>query len=217
MDFDPGPPDGDSECGDVPNEASQEPNQTEASQETEKSAQTSEKATKPHIEVPLTLTNDSAKIPSNKRESTQTVKNSCNASKNMPWACEINNRTTSGNNYRTTRYHSNKGDMISPSESNEKLRTLNFFEDKNRLRSPAMIWNEGEAFLRQITQLGPSACGLTAVLNVLKALRFPIQSIDSVKEHIKTRLRANYSPLREYLLSRSVAGTTHEDLIDGKC
>lgn len=40
-------------------------------------------------------------------------------------------------------------------------------------------------------------------------------SLDEVRASIKTRLRAETAPLVDYLLSRSVAGATHHDLIQG--
>lgn len=39
--------------------------------------------------------------------------------------------------------------------------------------------------------------------------------MEEVQASIKTRLRAETAPVVDYLLSRSVAGTTHRDLIDG--
>ena len=75
-----------------------------------------------------------------------------------------------------------------------------------------MIWNEVEACKRQINQVGTSACGATAVINVLQALEWP-HDIDDVISAVPTRLRSNSSPVTEYLLSRSQAGTTHQDLI----
>lgn len=78
-----------------------------------------------------------------------------------------------------------------------------------------MIWSEEEAANLQVVQIGASACGATAVLNVLKALRFPLPTKERLQDAVQTRLRANSSPFVEYLLSRSSAGTTHEDLIDG--
>ena len=76
-----------------------------------------------------------------------------------------------------------------------------------------MIWNEVEACKRQINQVGASACGATAVINVLQALEWP-HDIDDVISAVPTRLRSNTSPVTEYLLSRSRAGTNHQDLID---
>ena len=76
-----------------------------------------------------------------------------------------------------------------------------------------MIWNEVEACKRQVNQVGVSACGATAVINVLQALEV-YHDIDDVIKTVPTRLRANAAPLAEYLVSRSRAGTTHQDLID---
>ncbi|KAK7082897.1 hypothetical protein SK128_002156 [Halocaridina rubra] len=77
-----------------------------------------------------------------------------------------------------------------------------------------MIWTELQASGRQVTQIATSACGATAIINVLLALDYPY-TIEEVQESIKTRLRAESAPVVDYLLSRSVAGTTHRDLIDG--
>ena len=61
-------------------------------------------------------------------------------------------------------------------------------------------------------QVGTSACGATAVINVLLALDLPY-SLDLVLSAVPTRLRAQTAPLPQYLASRGVAGTTHKDLI----
>ena len=84
--------------------------------------------------------------------------------------------------------------------------------DKNKIEK-IMIWNEVEACKRQVNQVGVSACGATAVINVLQALEVN-HDIDDVINTVPTRLRANSAPLAEYLVSRSRAGTTHQDLID---
>ena len=84
--------------------------------------------------------------------------------------------------------------------------------DKNKIEK-IMIWNEVEACKRQVNQVGVSACGATAVINVLQALELK-HDIDDVINTVPTRLRANSAPLAEYLVSRSRAGTTHQDLID---
>ncbi|GFG30302.1 hypothetical protein Cfor_01534 [Coptotermes formosanus] len=77
-----------------------------------------------------------------------------------------------------------------------------------------MIWSEKEACAKQVTQISMSACGATAAVNVLLACNIPF-SLDRVKEGVNTRLRAESAPLPEYLLSRSVAGATHVDIIRG--
>ena len=51
------------------------------------------------------------------------------------------------------------------------------------------------------------------MINVLQALEWP-HDIEDVISAVPTRLRANSSPITEYLLSRSRAGTNHQDLID---
>ncbi|PSN53218.1 hypothetical protein C0J52_07998 [Blattella germanica] len=77
-----------------------------------------------------------------------------------------------------------------------------------------MIWSEQEACVKQVTQISTSACGATAVINVLLACKMPCP-LERVKEGVNTRLRAESAPIPEYLFSRSVAGATHVDIIRG--
>ncbi|XP_052233589.1 uncharacterized protein LOC127846407 isoform X1 [Dreissena polymorpha] len=89
-----------------------------------------------------------------------------------------------------------------------------------RSRSPVgevakvMIWKEYEAYLVQVKQIGTSACGPTAVLNVLKAFDFQVDKEEVTKE-IRSNLRMEGAPIPYYLFSRYNAGTTAEDLIEG--
>jgi len=77
----------------------------------------------------------------------------------------------------------------------------------------AMIWTEKEAIRKQITQLpNTSSCGAVALLNVLLALDVDINQ-QSVAEAVHTKLRRLDAPLADYLLSRSMAGCTHLDLL----
>ncbi|XP_020511727.1 uncharacterized protein [Labrus bergylta] len=78
----------------------------------------------------------------------------------------------------------------------------------------AMLWSIQEAFERQTLQIGASACGATAVLDVLKALGVDVTP-EEADRCVQTRLRRNESPLPDYLLSRSEAGATHAQLIRG--
>ena len=66
----------------------------------------------------------------------------------------------------------------------------------------------------QVIQLGTSACGATALVNVLQALEvdFPLPLL---LEAVDTRLRRPDSSLPDYLLSRSRAGCNHRDLEAG--
>ncbi|KAK2147563.1 hypothetical protein LSH36_547g04001 [Paralvinella palmiformis] len=73
-----------------------------------------------------------------------------------------------------------------------------------------MLWTEYQAYVLQVSQIGTSACGATAVINVLKCFDMYVDR-DKVCEAIKTNLRAEAAPVGEYLLSRSMA----EDLISG--
>ncbi|XP_051283437.1 uncharacterized protein LOC127378559 [Dicentrarchus labrax] len=87
-------------------------------------------------------------------------------------------------------------------------------EEKQSGADEAMLWSIQEALERQTLQIGASACGATAVVDVLRAL-----GVDVVPEEadrcVQTRLRRNESPLPDYLLSRSEAGATHAQLIQG--
>ena len=78
----------------------------------------------------------------------------------------------------------------------------------------SMIWEEKEASRKHVSQLGTSACGATAVMNVLVALNFNADEAE-VCRAVRTRLRRGNSPIPDYLLSRSEAGCNHTDLIDG--
>ncbi|XP_011676930.2 uncharacterized protein LOC100891091 [Strongylocentrotus purpuratus] len=80
--------------------------------------------------------------------------------------------------------------------------------------SQFFFWSPEEAAEKQVLQIGASACGATGVINVLRVLDLP-SSVEEVAPHINTRLRAEDAPVIEYLHSRSVAGTTHEELIAG--
>jgi len=77
-----------------------------------------------------------------------------------------------------------------------------------------MIWGEREACRRLVNQIGVSACGATALVNVLMALDVP-HNVEHVQEAVQTKQRRQTSPIPDYLLSRSLAGCNHQDLIDG--
>ncbi|KAM6893347.1 uncharacterized protein PEZ65_023315 [Lycodopsis pacificus] len=78
----------------------------------------------------------------------------------------------------------------------------------------AMLWSFQEAVERQTLQIGASACGATAVVDVLKALGVDVAP-EEADRCVQTRLRRNESPLPDYLLPRSEAGETHSQLIQG--
>lgn len=69
----------------------------------------------------------------------------------------------------------------------------------------AMLWSLQEALEKQTLQIGASACGATAVVDVLKALSMDVAP-EEVDRCVQTRLRRNESALPDYLLSRSEAG-----------
>lgn len=71
----------------------------------------------------------------------------------------------------------------------------------------AMLWSIQEAVHRQTLQIGVSACGATAVVDVLQALGITVTP-DSVNRCVRTCLRKNEAPLPDYLHSRSKAGTS---------
>ncbi|KAK3610291.1 hypothetical protein CHS0354_029754 [Potamilus streckersoni] len=77
-----------------------------------------------------------------------------------------------------------------------------------------MIWNEYEAYVLQVKQIGTSACGPTAVLNILKAFDFQVDK-DEVCQAVVTNTRMEAAPIPYYIFSRSFAGTTSETLLEG--
>lgn len=153
----------------------------------------------------------------------------------MPWSCSVSERTKSGKRLpNIKRHHSSKGELVSPSEclpsspNGDTIFNLSSFhnamgkmlvEEKGAIDEchieKVMIWSERDACIKQTTQVAPSSCGATAVLNVLNALRIPLPPTERIQEYVNTRFRANTAPLAEYLMSRSVAGCTHRDIIRG--
>ncbi|XP_012277600.1 uncharacterized protein LOC105698161 isoform X2 [Orussus abietinus] len=77
-----------------------------------------------------------------------------------------------------------------------------------------MLWNEQEATVKQVTQIATSACGATAAINALLALNIAF-SLEVLVRGVATRLREPGTPLPRYLVSRSLAGSTHKDLARG--
>ncbi|XP_060075223.1 uncharacterized protein LOC132554909 [Ylistrum balloti] len=77
-----------------------------------------------------------------------------------------------------------------------------------------MIWNEYEAYVLQVKQIGTTACGPTAVLNVMKAFDYQVDK-DEICKQILANLRMEGAPIPYYLFSRSAAGTTAENLLEG--
>ncbi|OWF48215.1 uncharacterized protein LOC110453389 [Mizuhopecten yessoensis] len=77
-----------------------------------------------------------------------------------------------------------------------------------------MIWNEYEAYVLQVKQIGTSACGPTAVLNVMKAFDCQVDK-EEICKTILANLRMEGAPIPYYLFSRSAAGTTAENLLEG--
>ncbi|XP_011348188.1 uncharacterized protein LOC105285590 isoform X2 [Ooceraea biroi] len=77
-----------------------------------------------------------------------------------------------------------------------------------------MLWSEQEATMKQVTQIGTSACGATSAINALLALNVSF-SLEVLVKGVNTRLRELSVPLPKYLVSRSVAGATHKDIARG--
>ena len=75
--------------------------------------------------------------------------------------------------------------------------------------------SENEMKNISINQIGKSACGPTAIINVLNSLDIESPSPEKILEIVPARLR-NYETnnLLEYLISRILAGTNHNDLIN---
>ncbi|KAM4601669.1 uncharacterized protein ACJ7VT_019717 [Polymixia lowei] len=87
-------------------------------------------------------------------------------------------------------------------------------EEPGQEEPGAMLWSIQEALERQTVQIGVSACGATAVVDVLQVLGVEVAP-EEADHCVHTRLRRNESPLPDYLLSRSEAGATHTQLITG--
>ena len=77
-----------------------------------------------------------------------------------------------------------------------------------------VLWDAAEAEAVAAAQLGSSACGATALLNVCTALGVPADKERALLA-INTRLRRHDSKLPDYLLSRKHAGCDHDDLLSG--
>ncbi|XP_055764229.1 uncharacterized protein LOC129840407 isoform X2 [Salvelinus fontinalis] len=87
-------------------------------------------------------------------------------------------------------------------------------DGEERQGQRAMLWSIQEAVERQTMQIGVSACGATAVVDVLQALGI-IVAPEMADRCVRTCLRRNEAPLPDYLFSRSEAGATHAQLIAG--
>lgn len=77
---------------------------------------------------------------------------------------------------------------------------------ENKEEHKAFLWSIQEAAERHTAQIGVSACGATAVVDVLQALGI-IVAPETADRTVQTKLRRNNSPLPDYLHSRSEAGT----------
>ncbi|XP_044747373.1 uncharacterized protein LOC123308672 [Coccinella septempunctata] len=120
----------------------------------------------------------------------------------MPWSCTPEQRTKASKQLRIIRTDTSSGE--------ESLASIVGHENMDEKK--IMIWSHEEAYVKQITQIGPLSCSATAVLNVLIALRLPVPSIEVICNCGK--LDAN-SELLTYLHSRSIEGQGHREIISG--
>lgn len=90
--------------------------------------------------------------------------------------------------------------------------TVSEEEEEGSGAEGAMLWSIQEALEKQTLQIGVSACGATAVVDVLKALGVDVAPKEADR-CVKTCLRRNDAPLPDYLLSRSEAGDCPKNVI----
>ena len=105
------------------------------------------------------------------------------------------------------------------SENKGILEALNSLTIREKLKRSqtfprALVWSEKDAIKNHVSQLGTSACGATALMNVLIAMNINVEPVEVCKA-VNTRLRRLKSDLPDYLLSRSEAGCNHSDLLAG--
>lgn len=98
------------------------------------------------------------------------------------------------------------------SEMEEVTGKISENEEKESRATGAMLWSIQEALEKQTLQIGASACGATAVVDVLKALKVDVAPKEADR-CVKTCLRRNEAPLPDYLLSRSEAGECPKNII----
>uniref|UniRef100_T1ISC1 Uncharacterized protein n=1 Tax=Strigamia maritima TaxID=126957 RepID=T1ISC1_STRMM len=108
----------------------------------------------------------------------------------------------------------NKRSCDSPVNSSAEVNESSRENEVEENIEKTMIWSEMDACTRQVTQIGPSTCGAVAVINVLMALNMTYDK-KVIESYVCTRYRAETAPIAKYLISRSKAGTTHEELIKG--
>ena len=77
------------------------------------------------------------------------------------------------------------------------------------------IWSHQEAKQFAVSQLVSSGCGATAAMTVIRCLQPELQlTADQVLQASILRKRAHTAPLLDYLVSRSCAGCTGEEVIE---
>ncbi|XP_051561330.1 uncharacterized protein LOC127445349 [Myxocyprinus asiaticus] len=105
-------------------------------------------------------------------------------------------------------------DVVQPEAENGPVSSSSTGDVDEEETHTAMLWSIQEAVQRQTLQIGVSACGATAVVDVLQALGIEVTP-EMVNRCVRTSLRRNEALLPDYLHSRSKAGATHLQLIDG--
>ncbi|XP_043281389.1 uncharacterized protein [Venturia canescens] len=142
-----------------------------------------------------------------------------NCSVSVPESANFNTRK---NNLSSTLYHRmmakklmlNKQTTFSQSGDSNLENELCNARLGGSIVEKVMLWSEQEATIKQVTQIGTSACGATSAINALLALDVPF-SLEVLVKGVATRLREPGTPLPRYLVSRSLAGATHKDVIRG--
>lgn len=83
----------------------------------------------------------------------------------------------------------------------------------------SMIWTDQEALTKEHEQTAKSACGLSAVINILTALKYESMDYDIINTQVKVNKRipecdAGKTTLMQYLESRSKAGMNASEMIE---
>lgn len=120
----------------------------------------------------------------------------------MPWSCSAEQRTKASRHLRLTKTESNSGE--------ESLSSMLGHDEL--VKEKIMVWGHEEAYVKQITQIGPSSCSATATLNVLIALRLPVPSLEVI---CNCRKSDPGLELLSHLQSRTFEGQGHREIISG--
>lgn len=124
----------------------------------------------------------------------------------MPWSCTPEQRTSASKQLRIIKTDTTSAEEWS-ANINAPVSKIVVVEGEK-----IMVWNDDEAYVKQITQIGPLSCSATAILNVLIALRLPVPSLEVICNCEKPD---STSELVKYLSSRSREGSGHREIITG--